>query len=113
MSPPGKPRAVTPAAMEKLKGHNWPGNVRELKNTLQRAMVFARDATIDVPHVVFTPLSLPEEVRAKSPLLDLEREVVLSALRKHAGNRKLAAEELGIARSTLFEKLKRYGLDDD
>ncbi|HVO30645.1 MAG TPA: sigma 54-interacting transcriptional regulator [bacterium] len=109
MNPPGKPREITPAAMKKLRGHTWPGNVRELKNTLQRAQIFARDGAIDVPHVVFTPLSISDEA-ARGPLADAEREAVLAALRKAGGNRRRAAEELGVARSTLFEKLKRYGI---
>jgi DNA-binding NtrC family response regulator len=108
MSPPGKPRAIKAAALKRLTAHSWPGNVRELKTTLQRAMVFAREADLDLPHISFTPLSSPAE-RAK-PLDGAERDIIVTALRKHKGNRVKVAEELGIGRSTLFEKMKRLDI---
>ncbi len=121
MSPPGKPLKIMPAAMNKLRAHDWPGNVRELKNTLQRAIVFARGQTIEDSHIAFTPLGGdrdPEEAPkagpgAKNQLEDAEREAILAALRRCNGNRRLAAQELGIARSTLFEKLRKYGITSD
>ncbi len=113
MSPPGKARAITPAAMKMLAAHSWPGNVRELKMTLQRAMIFARDAAIDTAHVTFTPLTPSSEDAGRSlnPLDEAERDTILSALRAHNGSRKEAAEALGISRSSFFEKLKRLGID--
>ncbi len=116
MSPARKPLAVTHAAMEKIRAHHWPGNVRELKNTLQRGIVFARGAEIDAKHVVFTPLSNEVEATSKvaslTQLENAEREAILTALRTCHGNRREAALALGIARSTLFEKLKRYGITE-
>ena len=122
MAPGGKPPKLAADAMTKLKDHVWPGNVRELRNTLQRALVFSRGGEIGPQHVVFTPLSsvpdddeLPraQSAAGRNQIEESERDAILAALRRCNGNRKEAAQQLGIARSTLFEKLRRYGIADE
>jgi DNA-binding NtrC family response regulator len=103
---------LTPRAADQLVRYDWPGNVRELENAMERAVALSTGSRIDVD-------DLPEEVRqASSPLLpesgsrrlaDVERELILSTLRAHDGNRTRTAEELGIGIATLHRKLKQYG----
>src|SRR5215207_886766 len=96
------------AALRTIELYDWPGNVRELKNTLWRAALLADGGEIEPRH-----LSLPE-LAAAAPgpvtLADAERAVIVDALAATGGNRVHAAQRLGIARSTLLEKIKRLGI---
>jgi two-component system response regulator HydG len=98
------------AALRTIERYDWPGNVRELKNTLWRAALLADGSEIEPRH-----LSLPEAVgsiaTAPVTLEDAERAAITNALAATAGNRVQAAQRLGIARSTLLEKIKRMGIE--
>ncbi len=105
---------LTPAAEAALTAYAWPGNIRELKNTLWRASILARGDAIDVVHLGL-PVELPASGRSRTSatvhtLEEAEREAIRVALSAADGNRSQAARMLGIARSTLLEKLRRYGL---
>ena len=91
-------------AMSHMERYAWPGNVRELKNTLWRASILADGAPIEPVH-----LGLPVGARTAEPgsLAEIERDAIRAALHATNGNKVRAAERLGIARSTLLEKLKR------
>jgi DNA-binding NtrC family response regulator len=98
-------------ALAAMKAYAWPGNVRELQNVIERAVILATDS-IKPAHL---PCELLEKGARKLPLgkdilKSAEREMIVKALDKHGGNRRLAAEELGISRRTLQYKLKEYGL---
>jgi DNA-binding NtrC family response regulator len=99
------------AALRTMERYDWPGNVRELKNTLWRAALLADGAEIQPRH-----LSLPERAGPLAPvpvtLADAERAVIADALAMTGGNRVHAAQRLGIARSTLLEKIKRLGVGE-
>lgn len=97
-----------------LMSYPWPGNIRQLKNLLIRASVLAEGELRD--NVVSEVLKAERE---RSPdrecvdplhgtLAEVERRVILGALERCQGNRKRAAKELGIAKSTLHEKLRRW-----
>jgi DNA-binding NtrC family response regulator len=108
----GVPR-LTSAAEKRLEAAGWRGNVRELANTLERAAILADGEAIDASHIwvedgVTRAVPNTDEVR---PLADLEREAILHALDVVGGNRKRAAELLGIGERTLYDRLKKY--DDD
>ncbi len=113
---------LQPEALRALQGHSWPGNVRELQNVIERGVLFAAGSTLDVADLpeplhrpaAGTPLSpLPEEFGRPLPeLLDaIEEELVRRALVKARGVQAQAAELLGISRSNLQYKLKKYRLD--
>jgi len=99
------------AALRTIEQYDWPGNVRELKNTLWRAALLADGAEIQPRH-----LSLPELADSLVPtpvtLADAERAAIADALAATGGNRVQAAQRLGIARSTLLEKIKRLGVGE-
>lgn len=115
----GPPAAasLTTAAEELLLAYRWPGNVRELRDTLWRAALLAQDAPIDVVHLA-APLAPPAGAGGPGAVrttgaraLDaVERDAIRAALASNRGNRTRTARVLGIARSTLLEKIKRYGL---
>ncbi|HXE57498.1 MAG TPA: helix-turn-helix domain-containing protein, partial [Gemmatimonadales bacterium] len=111
---PGSPTTISPEALERLLSHPWPGNIREMRNVLERALILSRgQPALGVEH-------LPAELRARAglgdrrhtPLTldDLERQHIERTLRHHGGNRTRAAQELGISRATLINKIKRYAI---
>ena len=107
-------------AMELMKIYAWPGNVRELKNVVERAVVLSKDDMIEVdllPREIAGVDQAPhsqkigaERIPNKKRLEDVEREHVLAVLRAEQQNRTVTAKVLGISRSTLIEKLKKYGI---
>jgi len=109
----GKPR-LTAAAEKRLAAAAWRGNVRELANTLERAAILADGDAIDASHIWLEDGG-DKPVAARSdevkPLAELEREAILHALEVVGGNRRRAAELLGIGERTLYDKLKKYGVD--
>ncbi len=109
---------ISEETMDVLMQHDWPGNVRELENALERAVVVTGGGEI-------TLASLPERVReappqrlgaedlTQNPTMEVvERAYILWVLQAEGGNKKRAAELLGIDPSTLYRKLSRYGIDD-
>lgn len=96
-------------AMQLLSRYPWPGNVRELKNVLERAVIFARGPKLTAED--FGSLQPTGEGGANSLSLEtVEREHIRRVMRMTGGNKVEAARLLGINRSTLYEKLQRYGL---
>ncbi|RZA06068.1 MAG: FHA domain-containing protein [Proteobacteria bacterium] len=102
-----------------LLTYRWPGNVRELKACLERASVHARgegSQVVLVRHLAdLAAQTARTELPAQGPtktLDEMEREWILAALDRHGWSRSLAAAELGVARSTLFHKMKRFSLRD-
>lgn len=99
-------------AMSKMLAYGWPGNVRELRNTVERMVVLANGKILGVE-------DLPPEIRdagseapsgatgPSSSLSDVESRHIAAVLRECGGNKKLAAERLGISRSTLYERLRQ------
>jgi len=95
--------------------HDYPGNVRELENIIEHAFVLCRGGLIELRHF---PTSLRGREKAESlpgtcraDLKSLEAMHIADAIRRHGGNRKAAAKELGIDPSTLFRKINSLGID--
>jgi DNA-binding NtrC family response regulator len=117
----GKPEPdIAPDAFQKLLDYSWPGNVRELENAIEYAVVLARQGMIGVkelPAEVQLPTVLLQTDRSAPPrtgaqsLDDVERNAILQALAECHGNKKKAAELLGIQRPTLYNKMKRYAIE--
>jgi DNA-binding NtrC family response regulator len=105
----GVRKRLTPDAIEALMKFDWPGNVRELENLLKNAAVLSTGAEIkasDFP--ISTSTSRVTEATDTLNLAELERQAIHRALNVSKGNKKKAAELLGIARLTLYRKLKGY-----
>jgi len=115
----GRP-ALTDAAIAHLAAQPWPGNVRELENTIERAVILAAGDVIDVtdvagprrPSAPFTGLTT--FTGDHIPTLDeLERTHILRVLELCEGQKTKAAATLGINRTTLWKKLRQYGIEGD
>jgi DNA-binding NtrC family response regulator len=117
----GKPEPeVSPDAFQKLLDYSWPGNVRELQNAIEYAVVLARHGIIGVKELP-TEIQLPPELQQAElsalprsgvqTLDEVERTAILQALAECRGNKKKAAELLGIQRPTLYNKMKRYAIE--
>ncbi|MER3399541.1 MAG: sigma-54-dependent Fis family transcriptional regulator [Thermoflexus sp.] len=110
----GRPYTITETAMQRLKTYPWPGNVRELENTLERAAALSEDGRIDLHHL---PARIARGVEAGRPadpirpLEELEREAILQAAIQYRGRIGAMATALGLSRTTLWRRLKRYGID--
>src|SRR3954451_23796836 len=117
----GKPEPeFAPEAYQKLLDYSWPGNVRELQNAIEYAVVLARQNVVGVkelPAEIQLPSALQQTDRIAGSragvqsLDDVERDTILQALAQCHGNKKKAAELLGIQRPTLYNKLKRYAIE--
>jgi len=117
----GKPEPdISPEAFQKLLDYSWPGNVRELQNAIEYAVVLARQGVVGVkelPTEIQLPPALQQAEIAGLPragvqtLDDVERTAIIQALAECHGNKKKAAELLGIQRPTLYNKMKRYAIE--
>lgn len=113
-------KRVSPATLQRLMDWPWPGNVRELEHVIERAVLLSPGSEIQpeslVLEQVVSPSAAtltPQTVDQARALLDtVERDKLRVALEKARQNRSQAAKLLGISRSTLYEKLKRYRLID-
>jgi len=98
--------------------YDWPGNVRELKNAIERAMIFEDDAFITTKYLPIQPgvmsrvkTSQTNQTRNESMgLLDMEKNLILNALKKAKGNKSQAAKFLDITRDTLRYKIKKFSI---
>jgi DNA-binding NtrC family response regulator len=93
--------------------YDWPGNVRELKNMIERAVILTEANTIEVAAL---PIELVRGnavsgLRDIRTLADMERDYIIRVLVSVGGNRSETARLLGISRSTLIEKIKRYQIE--
>jgi two-component system response regulator AtoC len=111
----GRSLRLTPAGLGKLLEWRWPGNVRELRNAVERAAVLSGTGVLDAADFPLGDPRLPlapggGAVKLKPQVEALERSVIEEALAKADGNRRQAAQTLGVSLRTLFYKLNRYGL---
>jgi len=107
---------VSPEAMARLRNYNWPGNVRELENCIQRSLALGTPPEIQVKILPTSLLNYrADESPAEPPtrLQELERQAIRQALEITGGDRLRAARLLGISKTTIYRKLKEYGLADE
>ena len=109
--------------MQCLQRYDWPGNVRELENVVERAVVLTKHRQIEVddlpPNVLERARSVPagdgifRPMSLKKALEEPEKRILEAALRANNWNRQTTAQLLEINRTTLYKKMKRYGLESD
>jgi len=99
----------TDDAIQLLQMYGWPGNIRELQNVIERAAILCREDRIRATHLNLTLSAAPAAVGPKT-LNEAEREAILGALDAPGGNRRQAAEQLGIGLRTLYARLREYGM---
>jgi len=107
----GSSKVLTPASIEQLEQHAWPGNVRELKNALERAHIIAGDR-IDPDSIPLKGAAAPSGAQSGLPvgssIAEVERHLILATMERTRGDKKKAAEILGISLKTLYNKLGSY-----
>ncbi|MGW8538478.1 sigma-54-dependent Fis family transcriptional regulator [Rhodococcus qingshengii] len=102
----GEAPNVSLEVIEKLSGHSWPGNVSELRDVLSKCLENRSSPTIEVGDI---PIAISRIAIQSSGMLEtVERETIKKALEENGGNRVRAAKDLGIARSSLYRKMKTY-----
>lgn len=110
-------KILSSGAVVRLKAYEWPGNVRELRHTIERACAMVGEFSQVISEESFDFLiDSPGVFSAGRPgavlnLHEMERHLLIKALRVTLGNRTEAAKLLGVARSTLFEMLKRHKVE--
>jgi two-component system, NtrC family, response regulator HydG len=119
-APKGQTVQLSPEALKRLEDHGWPGNVRELRNVVHRALLMRKGPAIGPDEITFdaasardTGLRLPDfppGTTLDQMLQTCERVLIEHALKRFDHNRERVARELGVARSTLFKRLKDWGL---
>jgi len=103
------PAGLTREAREALLQHDWPGNVRELRNALERAAILCEGGLISGQHLsLYTP---PRPVAATTDLNTVEQETIDAVMRECRGNKSKAAKRLGLSRTQLYGRLRKYDLD--
>jgi len=109
----GRPRVpLTPEATEALLSHTWPGNVRELRNALERAAIVCEDGAITAAQLsLAAPRRSPQFDQADVNLDVLQRRTIARVLDQVRGNKSQAAKRLGLTRSQLYERLRKYNLE--
>ncbi|HJV37102.1 sigma-54 dependent transcriptional regulator [Geomonas sp.] len=109
-----KIKGVDAGALRAMQHYQWPGNVRELQNVMERAVILAREQVgLDALPEEMLQKEAPASLDSREMLKSAEKELIAKAIRMHGGNRRLAAEELGISRRSLQYKLKEYGMLED
>ena len=111
----GRDRRLSPEALERLLRYPWPGNVRELENAMERTAILGKSETVgpdDLPPHVAAGITLGRApaLPPQQTLADLERTHILQTLERCGWNQSRAAESLGVGRTTLWRKVKEYGL---
>jgi DNA-binding NtrC family response regulator len=101
---------IAPPTMKALQGYAWPGNVRELKNVIERAILLSDRKTLTTRDLRFDVETLGADVPARSDLTleELERKYIEQVLREENGHVDSASKRLGIPRSSLYQKLKKW-----
>jgi DNA-binding NtrC family response regulator len=100
-------------ALNRLEQYHWPGNIRELAHSIERAVILNKSGTLNTEDFVLKiksqPAIVPDEpiVRVE----DYERRAITNALNKNNGNLSKAADDLGVARTTLYRKISRFGIE--
>jgi transcriptional regulator with PAS, ATPase and Fis domain len=118
---------VSPEVVKIFQQYHWPGNIRQLENVLERAFHFSQTNWIEMEHLpkemnlLDGPASPPilrksetnMTINRKQSISQTEKDVILQALKKCQGNRTRAAEILGISRTTLYQKMKKYQIIEE
>jgi DNA-binding NtrC family response regulator len=113
----GTEKEITDEALDRLEGWHWPGNVRELKNAMRRAFILADDeldpGCFPIDAAPDTGESGPAvRVKVGTSIADMEKRLILATLNELGGDKKQAAETLGVSLKTLYNRLNSYGEED-
>lgn len=100
---------LEPLAIDRLKSYSWPGNIRELQHTIEKAVILCDGNTISTGDLY---LNLANQVQSDESITldEIEKRYILKEYKKNSQNLTLVAQNLGISRTTLYKKMKKYGI---
>lgn len=102
--------SISAALVKKMQQYNWPGNIRELQHSIERAVILSQEKVLQ-PEDLFLKTTGPEPASATAfDLEDMEKTMIVKALKRYNGNITDAARELGLSRAALYRRLEKYGL---
>ena len=96
--------------VEKLRSYHWPGNIRELQHTIEKAVILCEGSVIRPKDILVKQTWQPQATATVPNLEEVERRAIETAILQNNGNLTAAAEQLGVSRQTLYNKLKRFKL---
>lgn len=100
---------IDQAALKQLSKYPWPGNIRELQHAVERAVIMSSERTLKSEDFLMPKSTAPASSHSLK-VEDVEKEAIQKAINRFDGNLSKASEELGIGRTTLYRKMKKYGL---
>jgi DNA-binding NtrC family response regulator len=98
---------INKQALEKLLKYSWPGNIRELQHTIEKAVILGENTVLKADDFYLRNTNIPENNLSFSTLDDMESQMIRHALEKCNGNFTAAAEQLGVTRQTLYNRIKK------
>jgi DNA-binding NtrC family response regulator len=101
--------SIREEAMTKLRNNPWPGNIRELQHAIEKAVILTDSDKLG-PGDFFHGAEESGLISQPETLEDMEKKMIIAALKKNAQNQSVTAEQLGITRQTLYNKIKKYGI---
>jgi len=101
---------VTPSAITKLQVYSWPGNVRELQHAIEKAVILSDNDQIVANDFIFKTDEFAKVDAYAGTLEDMEKQLIMAAIKKQMGNLSAVSTQLGITRQTLYNKIKKYGI---
>jgi len=101
---------LTSNSIDKLISYHWPGNVRELEHTVEKAVILSEGKTLSPSDFMLKPLLAETSYNLPNTFEEMEKLMIVKAIEKNKGNLTAAAEQLGVARQTFYNKLKKYNI---
>jgi DNA-binding NtrC family response regulator len=101
---------ISTDALQKLENYSWPGNVRELQHAIEKAVILSTGNELKPSDFLFRSSEAHASESFEGTLEDMEHRLIADAIQKNLGNLTAVANQLGITRQTLYNKIKRYGL---
>jgi len=105
------PAGLTREGREALLQHDWPGNVRELRNALERAAILCEGGLIGAQHLSLDRATRPLQAATTTDLKTVERDTIEQVMRDSRWNKSKAAKRLGLSRTQLYVRLRKYDLE--
>ena len=103
--------SITQQAKDKLMEYSWPGNIRELEHTIEKAVIMGESGKLKVADFFsYSSVGVQADTNVMK-LEEMEEKMISLAIEKNTGNIKAAASQLGITRQTLYNKMRKYGLN--
>jgi len=101
---------INEQAQQKLMNYSWPGNIRELQHTVEKAVILSDNKVLKPEDFFMKQVITGKPLEMAKTLDEMERQMILQAIEKHSGNLTAAADQLGITRQTLYNKIKKFEL---